>query len=93
MNILKKLNLSEVPELQVGDTILTIWDGCNLAGRQWCEREPLTVAGLPNSENVFIQLDCETHSKILLSPAAKLDFVGRNANGFNYWIVKTEEVA
>ena len=89
MNILKKLNLSEVPELQVGDTILTIWDGCNLAGREWCEREPLTVAGLPNSENAFIQLDCET----LLSPAAKLDFVGKNANGFNYWIVKTEEVA
>ena len=89
MNILEKLNLSKVPELQVGDTILTIWDGCNLGGRDWCEREPLLVIGLPNEENAFIQLE----SECILSPLADLDFIGKNANGFNYWIVKTEEVA
>ena len=90
MNILKQLNLSEVPELQVGDTILTIWNGGNLGGRKWCEREPLKVVALPDSKNAFIQTEYET----LLSPNAELEFIGRNENGLNYWIVKIKgEVA
>lgn len=84
MNILNKLSLTEVPELQVGDTILTIWCGGNLAGRKWCEREPLRVTGLPNSDNVWIQTEHDT----ILSPKAELEFIGINEHGFNYWIVK-----
>ena len=88
MNILKQLSLSEVPELQVGDTILTIWNGGNLGGRKWCEREPLQVIGLPDNIQTFW---IELKNDVRLSPKADLEFIGKNENGLNYWIVKIEE--
>ena len=84
MTILELLSLSEVPELQIGDTVLTIWNGGNLGGRKWCEREPLKVVALPNSKNGFIETEYDT----LLNPNAELEFIGKNEDGKNYCIVK-----
>ena len=85
MDILKKLSLDKIPELAVGDTILTLW-GNNSIGRKWCEREPLRVTKLSESKNDFIELEYSA----LLSPIANLEFIGKNEHGFNYWIVKDE---
>tara|TARA_R110001592_G_scaffold46845_1_gene149007 strand:- start:1897 stop:2166 length:270 start_codon:yes stop_codon:yes gene_type:complete len=88
MDILKKLSLTEIPKLEIGDTILTLW-GNNSIGRRWCEREPLRVTKLPESKNDFIELE----SSALISPIATLEFIGINEHGYNYWILKPEEVA
>ena len=84
MNILKKLSLPEVPKLQVGDTILTIWEN-NSMGRNWCEREPLQVIGLPDNILTFW---IELKNDVRLNPHADLEFIGKNEYGLNYWIVK-----
>ena len=84
MNILKKLSLPEVPKLQVGDTVLTIWEN-NSIGRKWCEREPLQVIGLPDNIQTFW---IELKNDVRLSPKADLEFIGKNEHGLNYWIVK-----
>lgn len=88
MDILKQLSMTEVPTLEVGDTILTLW-GNNSIGRRWCEREPLRVTKLPESKNAFIELEYSA----LISPIANLEFIGKNEHGLNYWILKPEEVA
>jgi len=84
MNILKKLSLAEVPKLQVGDTVLTIWEN-NSIGRKWCEREPLQVIGLPDNIQTFW---IELKNDVRLNPKVHLEFIGKNEHGLNYWIVK-----
>jgi hypothetical protein len=81
-DIMDKLNLEEKPKLQVGDTILTVWDGMNPGGRKWCEREEVNVTDIP--ENDFIQCT----NNVLYAPFAKDKFqlIGVNSNGKNYWL-------
>tara|TARA_R100001463_G_scaffold6622_1_gene21542 strand:+ start:235 stop:555 length:321 start_codon:yes stop_codon:yes gene_type:complete len=93
MTILELLSLSEVPKLQIGDTVLTIWDNGNLAGRKWCEREPLEVMILPdNIQEFWIKLGKKSWpielGKVLLNPKSELELIGKNEDGKNYWIVK-----
>ena len=93
MTILELLSLAEVPKLQIGDTVLTIWDNGNLAGRKWCEREPLEVMILPdNIQEFWIKLGKKSWpielGKVLLNPKSELELIGKNEDGKNYWIVK-----
>ena len=81
-NIMDKLNLKEKPKLQVGDTILFIWDGSNTGGRKWCEREEVNVLNIP--ENDMIQCTKD----VLFNPfwVDKLELIGLNSDGKNYWL-------
>ena len=77
-----KLNLEEKPKLQVGDTILTVWDGSNLGGRKWCQREEVNVTDIPENDLIKCTND------VLFNPFAvdKLELIGVNSNGGNYWL-------
>tara|TARA_R110000823_G_C15721135_1_gene478670 strand:- start:414 stop:707 length:294 start_codon:yes stop_codon:yes gene_type:complete len=81
-DIMDKLNLEEKPKLQVGDTILTVWDGSNLGGRKWCQREEVNVTDIPENDLIKCTND------VLFNPFAvdKLELIGVNSNGGNYWL-------
>jgi|TARA_R110000803_G_C11871609_1_gene308491 hypothetical protein len=82
-DIMGKLNLEEKPKLQVGDTILIVWDGSNLGGRKWCEREEVNVTDIPENDLIKCTND------VLFNPFSvdKLQLIGVNSDGRNYWLV------
>ena len=81
-DIMDKLNLEEKPELQVGDTILTMWDGLNPGGRKWCEREEVNVLNIPENDVI------ECTNSVIFNPfsVSELELIGVNSDGKNYWL-------